>query len=189
MWKFLLWVVAMVFFGQVYGQKSTYMLIQGGRNLGFANEGYEGSFNGYTMHFVFGRNYYDRAYLGLGVGNEGFDGKYKTNDPYAEDQKEYSYSKRVLPIYIDGRLPVGIVGQYSSIGVYVNGGYAPDLGVSYDRGFMFKGGFFYLYNLKSGLGISTAAVYGYQQLTEKKIMDNRDFQHQHFNISVGIMFK
>lgn len=187
--KLLLWVVGMVLLVQVNGQTSVYTLIQAGGNLGFANEGYKGAFNGYTMHFVLGKNYYDRAYLGVGVGNESFDGKYKTNDPYAEDQKEYAYSKRVLPIYIDGRLPIGVVGQYSSIGIYANGGYAPDLGASYDRGFMFKGGFFYLYNLKSGLGINASAAYGYQQLTEKKIIDNRDFQHQHFNISVGIMFK
>ena len=30
----------------VKAQSSNYMIIQGGGNLGFANEGYEGAFNG-----------------------------------------------------------------------------------------------------------------------------------------------
>ena len=52
-----------------FAQSSFYTLIQGGGNLGVRNPGYEGTFNGYSLHFIFGKNFDDKAYLGLGIGN------------------------------------------------------------------------------------------------------------------------
>jgi hypothetical protein len=168
-------------------QTSNYLIIQGGGNLGFANEGYEGAFNGYSAHFIFGKNFNDRAYLGLGVGNERFKGKYKTNDPHNENQAQYAYDQNVFPIFVDGRLPFGEFNERSKIGLLANAGYAPKLSAQYDKGFLFKAGFFYLHENPGRTNWTVSAAYGYQQLTKNILM--KDFQHQHFNISVGLMFK
>lgn len=171
----------------VKAQSSFYTIIQGGGNLGFANEGYKGAFNGYSAHFIFGKNYNDRAYLGLGLGNERLKGTYQTNDPHQEDQREFSYDQNLFPIFVDGRLPFGEVNENSKIGLLANAGYAPKLSAQYDKGFLFKAGFFYLHENPGKTNWTVSAAYGYQQLTKNIFM--KDFQHQHFNISVGLMFK
>ena len=167
--------------------QSFYTLIQGGGNLGFANEGYKGAFNGYSLHFIFGKNFDDKAYLGVGLGNERLKGSYQTNDPHQDDQKKYNYDQNLFPIFIDGRLPFGEIGSSAKIGMLVNGGYAPRLSPQYDKGFLFKGGFFYLHETPGRTDWTISASYGYQQLTKNIFM--KDFQHQHFNLSVGIMLK
>ena len=166
-----------------------YFLIQGGGNLGFANEGYKGAFNGYSVHFIAGKNYADRAYLGLGLGNERLQGSYQTNDPHDSDQTKRKYDQNLFPIFVDGRLPFGEFTPTSRIGLLANAGYAPRLSAVYDKGFLFKAGFFYLHENPGRMNWTVSAAYGYQQLTKNLHALNKDFQHQHFNISVGLMFK
>ena len=183
-------ILTIAFIASVFSlkaQTSYYTIIQGGGNLGFANEGYKGAFNGYSVHFIFGKNYDDRAYLGLGLGNERFKGKYKTNDPHNANQEEYSYDQNVFPIFVDGRLPFGEFNEISKIGILANAGYAPKLSAQYDKGFLFKAGFFYLHDSPGKTNWTVSAAYGYQQLTKNILM--KDFQHQHFNVSIGLMFK
>ena len=171
----------------VNAQKSYYTILQGGANLGFANEGYEGNFNGYHFHFIFGRNYNERAFLGLGLGSEKFQGKYKTNDPNEANQNTYEYEYSLFPIFIDGRLPIGGFNESSRIGLLANAGYAPAVGPVFDKGALFKAGFFYLYDTGRRTNYTASFTYGYQQLTKNAFA--KDFQHQHFNISIGLMLK
>lgn len=181
--------LSLFFVGSVASaQSNMYFMMQGGANIGFANEGYKGAFNGYSAHFIFGRNFADRAYLGLGLGNERFQGKYRTNDPHDDNQQEYKYNQNMFPIFIDGRLPFGEFSPTSRIGLLANAGYAPSLGPVYDKGFLFKGGFFYLHERPTKMDWTISAAYGYQQLT-KNIHARKDFQHQHFNLTFGLMFK
>lgn len=171
-------------------QSSFYTLIQGGANLGFANEGYKGTFSGYSAHFIFGKNYNDRAYLGLGVGNERLKGDYQTNDPYHEKVNEVAkYDRQLFPIFIDGRLPFGEFSSSSKIGLMANAGYAPSIAANYDKGFLFKGGFFYLYESPMKVDWTVSAAYGYQELGGNRIDIGKNFQHQQFSISVGVMLK
>ena len=172
-----------------FAQSDMYFIVQGGGNLGFANEGYKGAFNGYSAHFIVGKNYSDRAYLGLGLGNERLAGTYQTNDPHNADQRSFKYDQNLFPIFVDGRLPFGEFGSASRIGLLTNIGYAPRLSAQYDKGFLFKGGFFYLYGRPSRADWTISAAYGYQQLTKNVHPPHKDFQHQHFNISLGLMFK
>lgn len=172
----------------LFAQSNVYFLMQGGANLGFANEGYKGAFNGYSAHFIVGKNFSDRAYLGLGLGNERFRGDYQTNDPHDKDQRKFKYDQNMLPIFIDGRLPFGEFTPNSRIGLLVNAGYAPSLGAMYDKGFLFKGGFFYLHERPTRMDWTISAAYGYQQLT-KNMHARKDFQHQHFNVTFGLMLK
>lgn len=187
--RFLLVVGFMFLSGVLFGQRSYYTVMQVGGQFGFANEGYQGAFNGYAINFIFGRNFDERAFLGIGFGNETFRGSYQTNDPHDRDQTRRDYDTYMMPIFIDGRLPIGYFGHSSRIGVLVNGGYAPKIGPVYDRGFLFKGGFFYLYETPRRTNFTASASYGYQQLTHNMHNPARDFQHQHFNISVGVMLK
>lgn len=175
-------------FAVASAQSDLYLMMQGGANIGFANEGYKGAFHGYSAHFIFGRNFFDRAYLGLGLGNERFQGSYRTNDPHDADQREFKYYQNMFPIFIDGRLPFGEITPAARIGLLLNGGYAPALSAAYDKGFLFKGGFFYLHERPAKMDWTISAAYGYQQLT-KNIHARKDFQHQHFNLTFGLMFK
>lgn len=186
----LLLVVGFVFLSQMlFAQRSFYTIFQAGGQFGFANEGYQGAFNGYSVHFILGQNFGEQAFLGLGLGNETFRGSYQTNDPHHSDQTKRSYDAYMMPIFVDGRLPIGYLSNSSRIGLLVNGGYAPKIGPVYDKGFLFKGGFFYLYETARRTNFTASATYGYQQLTQNIHDPSRDFQHQHFNISVGVMLK
>ncbi len=164
-------------------QSSLYTVLQGGGTFGFSNEGYKGAFNGYSLHFIMGKNFNQKAYLGLGVGNETFKGDYQTNDPHNADQRSYPFETNTFPIFIDGRLPFGVVGEQSSIGLLANFGYAPSIALRYHQGVMFKGGFFYVLDLGGAPKFTVSATYAYQQLKKRAI----DFQHQAFNVSVGIL--
>ncbi|ERJ59586.1 hypothetical protein [Sphingobacterium paucimobilis] len=185
--KFLLLILSAAFYMPLQAQ-SLYTLIQGGGNLGLANPGYKGAFNGYSLHFVFGRNFDDKAYLGLGLGNERLKGSYKATKEGGQDlDKKFNYDQNLFPIFVDGRVPFAGLGEDGRLGVLVNGGYAPKISPQYDRGFVFKSGIFYLHEAPGKTDWTVSASYGYQQLT-KNIVGN-DFRHQHLNISVGLMLK
>ena len=168
-------------------QTTYYTVFQIGGNLWVANPGYKGAFNGYSAHFIFGKNFEDRAYLGLGLGNERFVGKYENKDAQAEFDKAFSYDQNTFPIFIDARLPLVDGRSFSKIGVLTNLGYAPKLSAQYDKGFLFKGGLFYLNETPGKMNWTVSAMYGYQQLTKNIFIKN--FQHQQVNISVGLMIK
>lgn len=183
---FVLSVLFLATFGAL-AQNSYYTIFQVGGQFGVANSGYNGTFNGYSAHFIFGRNFDDRGYVGLGFGNETFRGSYQANDPSLADQNRYDYDTYMLPIFIDGRLPLGYVGASGRIGILGNAGYAPRISAIYDRGFLFKGGLFYIYETMRKTDFTISASYGYQGLS--KNVYTRDFNHQHVAISLGLMIK
>lgn len=53
--------------------------------------------------------------------------------------------------------------------------------------FSLKEVFFYLWDNPRGVDFTASLMYGYQQLT--KNFYQKDFQHQHIALSVGIMLK
>lgn len=174
----------------VHAQSSYYSLIQAGANLGFANEGYDGAFSGFSASFIFGKNYNDRAYLGLGIGNDRLQGDYQTNDPYHEKVGVVvKYDRQLFPIFVDGRLPIGEFNANSKIGLLANAGYAPSIAANYDKGFLFKGGFFYLHENPGKVDWTISAAYGYQELSGNILDVGKNFQHQQFNVTVGILLK
>ena len=188
--KKLLFICCYFAISTVLQAQSYYTIIQGGANIGFANEGYKGAFNGYSAHFIFGKNYNDKAYLGLGLGNERLKGSYSSNDPHDEKYgEERAYDQNLFPIFLDGRLPIGEFNKQSKLGLIANAGYAPRLSAQYDNGVLFKGGFFYLYETAGKMDWNISAAYGYQQLRKNVLHTGKDFQHQQFNLTVGIMLK
>jgi len=165
----------------------SYSVVQAGANVGFANPGYKGAFSGFAAHFIFGKNFDDRAYLGFGLGNEALRGDYRSADPDEAEQGPMRYDYSLFPLFLDGRLPFTSVGENGRIGLVANGGYAPAIAGQYDRGFLLKGGLFYLNENPNSVNFTVSAAYGYQQLVRNFF--GKDFQHQHFALSVGLMFK
>src|SRR5690606_9044935 len=156
-------LLALAFVGSSFvlkAQSSMYTIIQGGANLGFANEGYKGAFNGYSAHFIFGKNYNDRAYLGLGIGNERLKGKYKTNDPHQENQDQYTYDQNLFPIFVDGRLPFGEFNEQSKIGMMENARYATEMSEEEDKGLLIKAEFLYPHETLGKTNWTVSADYG-----------------------------
>lgn len=190
--KLVYFLLFLFSFLHVQSQNKFYTLIQGGANIGFANEGYKGTFSGYSTSLIFGKNYNDRAYLGLGIGSERLKGEYEKlegNKKISTEIVSAEYTQDLMPIFIDARLPIGEFSTFSKLGILANAGYAPSVGVRYDRGFLFRTGFFYLFDNPQGLAWTLSGAYAYQELTRNRIDLGKHFQHQQFNISIGILLK
>ncbi|MFZ4262279.1 hypothetical protein ACFRAE_09560 [Sphingobacterium sp. HJSM2_6] len=185
--KFLFLLAVLLVTNVVQAQKQYYSVIQLGGNLGFANEGFKGAFSGYHFHFIFGRNFDDKLYLGLGLGNEKFTGDYQTNDPHEPNQQVFKYDYNVFPLFADVRLPIGGFNETSKIGLLANAGYSAAIGPAYDKGALFKAGFYYLHERMGKSNLTGSLTYGYQQLTKNAFA--KDFQHQQINLTIGFMLK
>lgn len=172
-------------------QSSYYSLIQGGANIGLINKGYNGTFSGYSAHFIFGKNFNDRAYLGLGIGNDRLKGRYEKTTIHSFDAtiESSEYDRQLFPIFIDGRLPFKNFGTNSKIGLLANAGYAPSIATNYDKGLLIKGGIFYLHERHGKIDWTVSTAYGYQELSGNRIDVGRKFQQQQLNIAIGIILK
>lgn len=185
--NFLVAVVLLLCIKLGYSQSNYYSIIQAGGNIGLNNPGYDGKFNGYSLHFIFGKNLNEKAYVGIGLGNETLKGSYtQTNSPN-DDNKTAKYDRNLFPVFLDARLPLAYIGEVSRIGVFANAGYAAKIGPVYDKGAIGKLGVFYLYDSFNKTKFTFSASYVYQQL--KGNLYGSDFKHQHLNLSVGIMLK
>ncbi len=158
-----------------FAQREYYTLLQGGGNIGVKNPGFDGTFTGYSLHFIFGRNYNERAFLGIGLGNE------------VLQEGNFKYDRNLFPIFIDARLPFAYIGDVSRVGALANAGYAVRLGGIYDKGAMGKLGLFYLYDNEKRTNFTISASYAYQQLNNLAFREKMN--HQSLNLSVGIWLK
>ncbi|MVZ67486.1 hypothetical protein GQF61_16660 [Sphingobacterium sp. DK4209] len=170
-----------------FAQREYYTLLQGGANIGVKNPGFDGNFNGYSLHFIFGRNYNERAFLGIGLGNEVLRGDYKFSEPKEGQDGNLKYDRNLFPIFIDARLPFAYIGDVSRVGALANAGYAVRLGGIYDKGAMGKLGLFYLYDNEKRTNFTISASYAYQQLNYVAFREKMN--HQSLNLSVGIWLK
>ncbi|MFD2742568.1 MULTISPECIES: hypothetical protein [Sphingobacterium] len=170
-------------------QTSYYSQFQLGGQFGIRNPGYDGQFNGYAAHFIFGLNLNDRAFVGIGVGNETFRGSYQRTDPSDRKPIRRDYDTYLMPLFADVRVPVHYLSNESWIGILGNAGYAPRIGPVYDRGFLLRGGLLYVYETSGRADYTVSASYGYQELNRQASDLQRKFQHQHLSISIGLMLK
>lgn len=182
----LLWVLGFSLF-VLSGSAQTYYYtqFQVGGQFGLRNPGYNGTFNGYAAHFIFGLNFNERAYVGLGAGNETFRGSYQSTDASVRNATRWEYDTYLMPLFIDARIPVSYLSNHSWIGILGNGGYAPRIGPVYDRGILFRGGLLYVYETMGRNNYTVSASYGYQELNRNA----NNFQHQHLSVSIGLMLK
>lgn len=178
--KFFALVISVCF--AMYGNaqnRGTYTLIQAGGNIGLASSNDLPPMHGYQFNFTFGRNFYDRMYLGLGIGSDVYRGR--------TTQADGSRSTRrvnTLPIFADFRVPFAQLSPLGAFGVAANAGYAPSIGGDYFKGFVAKAGVTYAHLLVEGSDLLISAGYGFQQI-DSRFVGNAFNQHNVF-ITVGL---
>src|SRR5690606_36554430 len=123
---------------------SNYSIVQAGALIGLENKIGEAQ-SGYQFQFVFGKNYYDKTFLGLGIANEVY-----RAEPLPSNASGTSGKLNTLPIFVDFRQVLTSVNAFGNLGIMANAGYAPGLGVNYYKGAMAKGGLTYSHLLAEG---------------------------------------
>src|SRR5690606_2155131 len=160
-------------------RRETYTLLQAGGIFGMATSAEQSVMHGYQFQFAFGRNFYDRMYLGLGIGND----VYRGRATLANGQRS---TRRVntLPIVADFRLPVGRLSPLGRFGVLANAGYAPSIGNDYFKGFVAKAGITYGHLLVEGSDLLFSAGYGFQQFGTR--FSGNTFHQHSVSLTVGL---
>lgn len=139
-------------------RRSTYTVLQAGGMFGLSTTGDQSAMHGYQFQFAFGRNFYDRMYLGLGIGNDVYRGRSTLADGSRSTRRV-----NTLPIFADFRVPFARISPLGTLGGVVDAGYAPSIGADYFKGFMGKAGITYSQLLVEGSGLQFSAGYGFQQ--------------------------
>jgi len=160
-------------------QRGTYTVLQAGGIFGLATTSDQSAMHGYQFQFAFGRNFYDRMYLGLGIGNDVYRGR--------SDLADGSRSTRrisTLPIFADFRVPFARLSPLGTFGVVADAGYAPSIGADYFKGFMGKAGITYSHLLVEGSDLQFTAGYGFQQFDSR--FSGGVFNQHNVFITVGL---
>ena len=159
--------------------RNIYTFLQAGGIFGVANSGDQRVMHGYQFQFSVGRNFYDRMYLGLGIGNDVYRGRTTLPDGSRANRRV-----NTLPIYADFRVPVAQVSPLGRFGVMANAGYAPSIGADFFKGFMAKAGVTYGQLLVGGSDLLFSAGYGFQQF-DPRFSGHTFYQHSVF-LTVGL---
>lgn len=178
-------VVAVVLFSvaatQVQAQnRPTYTVLEAGGIFGLHNSGDQATMHGYQFHFVFGRNFYDRAYLGLGIGNDVYRGR-----STQVDGRRSVHRVNTLPLFADFRMPLAPVSALGVLGVKANAGYAPSIGGDYFKGFLAKAGLTYGHLLAEQSDLLFTVGYGFQQFDSRFVGYPTFYQHNVF-VTIGL---
>lgn len=135
--------------------------------------------SGYQFQFMVGRNYFDRTFIGVGLGNNVYRGR-------AEIRPGETARRRLntLPLFVDFRrhlVPVSPIGHLSLV---VNAGYAPSLGGDYYRGWNGRAGLAYSHMLLGGNDLQFTLSYGLQEF-DSRYVQSRFHQHE-VHLTVGL---
>lgn len=160
-------------------QRGTYTLLQAGGIFGMATSVDQPVMHGYQFQFMFGRNFYDRMYLGLGIGNDVYRGRATLADGSRSTRRV-----NTLPIFADFRVPVAEVSTLGQLGVLVNAGYAPSVGADFFKGFVGKAGITYGHMLVGDSDLLFSTGYGFQQF-DSRFAGSTFYQHSIF-LTVGL---
>ncbi|WP_262245647.1 hypothetical protein [Parapedobacter soli] len=173
-------VMACMCFSAHGQRRGTYTLLQAGGIFGMATTGDQSVMHGYQFQFAFGRNFFDRKYLGLGIGNDVYRGRGTLADGSRSTRRV-----NTLPIFADFRAPIAQVSPLGTFGVLANVGYAPSIGADYFKGFVAKAGVTYGHMLVDGSDLLFSAGYGFQQFDSRFQGSNGFYQHSIF-LTVGL---
>lgn len=173
----LLWVCTT--FSSFAQRRDTYTVLQAGGTFGMATSGDQNAMHGYQVQFAFGRNFYDRMYLGLGIGNDVYRGRATLSDGSRSTRRV-----NTLPIFADFRVPVAQVSALGRFGLLANAGYAPSIGADYFKGFLAKAGLTYGHMLVGGSDLLFSAGYGFQQFGSRFL--DRSFHQHNIFLTVGL---
>ena len=160
-------------------RRGTYTLLQAGGIFGMATSNDQPAMHGYQFQFAFGRNFYDRMYLGLGIGNDVYRGRATLADGSRSTRRV-----NTLPIFADFRLPIAEVSALGRFGLLANAGYAPSIGADYFKGFMAKAGITYGHMLVGGSDLLFSMGYSFQQFDSR--FSGRSFNQHNVFLTVGL---
>jgi len=160
--------------------RPTYTLLEAGGIVGLAGSGVRNPMSGYQFHFVFGRNFYDRAYLGLGIGSDVYRGR-----TTLADGRRSTSRVNTLPIFVDLRAPLAELGMLGRLGAMADAGYAPGIGGDYFRGILAKGGLTYGHFLADRSDLLFSVGYGFQRF-DTRFADYPAFHQHSLFITVGL---
>ena len=178
-WFILAFLIVCCGFSVQAQRRGTYTVLQAGGTFGLANTSDQSPMHGYQFQFAFGRNFYDRMYLGLGIGNDVYRGR--------SDLADGSRSTRrisTLPIFVDFRMPFARISPLGTLGMVADAGYAPSIGADYFKGFMGKAGITYSHLLVEGSDLQFSAGYGFQQFDSR--FSGKVFSQHNVFITVGL---
>ncbi len=160
-------------------RRPTYTVLQAGGTFGVASTSDQSLMHGYQFQFAFGRNFYDNAYLGLGIGTDVYRGRTTLADGTRSTRRV-----NTLPLVVDFRAPLTKVGMLGALGVMANAGYAPSIGNDYFKGFIGKAGLTYGHLLAESSDLLFTVGYGFQQF-DSRFAGSAFYQHNVF-ITVGL---
>ncbi|WP_379021920.1 hypothetical protein [Parapedobacter deserti] len=160
-------------------RRGTYTALQAGGIFGLASTGIQDPMSGYQFQFSFGRNFYDRMYLGLGISNDVYRGKSTLADGSRSTRRV-----NTLPVFADFKAPFARLSPLGTLGTMVNAGYAPSIGNDYFKGFVGKAGITYGHLLVEGSDLLFSAGYSFQQF-DSRFASNPFSQHNVF-ITIGL---
>ena len=160
-------------------RRDTYTVLQAGGIYGLAASGDPSPMHGYQFQFAFGRNFHDRMYLGLGIGNDVYRGRATLADGSRSTRRV-----NTLPIFADFRVPLAGSSPLARFGALANAGYAPSIGADYFKGFVGRAGITYGHTLVAGSDLLFSAGYGFQQFGSR-FSDSGFHQHSIF-VTVGL---
>ncbi|MGV3763336.1 hypothetical protein [Parapedobacter sp.] len=160
-------------------RRGTYTLLQAGGIFGMATSAEQPVMHGYQFQFAFGRNFYDRMYLGLGIGNDVYRGRATLANGSRSTRRV-----NTLPIFADFRVPVAPVSVLGRLGLLANAGYAPSIGADFFKGFVGKAGITYGHMLVGGSDLLFSTGYGFQQF-DSRYSGSSFYQHSIF-LTIGL---
>ena len=160
-------------------RRGTYTQLQAGGIFGLSATGGQAPMHGYQFQFAFGRNFYDRMYLGLGISNDVYRGRTTLADGSRSTRRV-----NTLPIFADFRAPIARLSALGTLGTVVDAGYAPSIGNDYFKGFVGKAGITYAHLLVEGSDLLFSAGYGFQQF-DSRFSASTFNQHSVF-LTVGL---
>ncbi len=164
---------------QAQGPNPLYTLIQGGGIYGISTGPSADipKMHGYQFQFVIGRNFDDRHFVGIGIGND----VYRQKSVLEGGQlNKISF----LPIFLDYRLPFWRPGPLSQLGGMANAGYAPFVGSHFSEGFMGKIGLTYSQMLVDRSDLHLSVGYGFQEVGSR--FRAQPFVQQNLFVTVGL---
>src|SRR5690606_12313697 len=160
-------------------RRGIYTVLQAGGVFGVATTSDQSAMHGYQFQFIFGRNFYDRMYLGLGLGSDVYRGK-----SVMTDGRRSTRRVSTLPIFVDFRAPLAQLSPLGTFGMLADAGYAPRIGGDFFKGFMGKVGVTYAQLLVEGSELQFSAGYGFQQFNSR--FSRNAFNQQNVFVTVGL---
>ena len=179
-WLLLIFLMTCFYLPLQAQQRGVYTVLQAGGMFGVSATNDQSTMYGYQFQVVFGRNFYDRMYLGIGLGNDVYRGRSSVQVNGSRSSRRIN----TLPIYADFRVPFAGLSPVGTFGILADAGYAPSIGADFFKGFVGKAGITYSLFLAEGSDLQFSAGYGIQQF-DSRFSGNAYSQHNVF-ITVGL---